>query len=139
MFEAKLKSDNLAAILNKLAYFSQAQPEMHVYLKFYVFTHHKDSKKPMSLMSIPDGTLLYLKPVYITTICLILNMLYGDVALCILYFLRINDFRWAIIYCYIYVGCNFYNDSLLHKFNSRPYFMHRDFNDRSLITDVPEC
>ena len=40
------KFDNLAAILNILAYFSQTQPEMHVYLNFYVRTHHKDSKKP---------------------------------------------------------------------------------------------
>ena len=40
------KIDNLAAILNLLAYFSQTQPEMHVYLIFYVCTHHKDSKKP---------------------------------------------------------------------------------------------
>ena len=40
------KFDNSAAILNILAYFSQAQPEMLVYLNFYVRTHHKDSKKP---------------------------------------------------------------------------------------------
>ena len=40
------KFDNFAAILNILAYFSQTQPEMHVYLNFYVQTHHKDSKKP---------------------------------------------------------------------------------------------
>ena len=40
------KFDNLAAILNILAYFSQTQPEMHVYLNLYVPTHHKDSKKP---------------------------------------------------------------------------------------------
>ena len=39
------KFDNLAAILNVLAYFSQTQPEMHVYLNFYVRTHHKDLKK----------------------------------------------------------------------------------------------
>ena len=29
-----------------LAYFCQTQPEMHVYLIFYVRTHHKDSEKP---------------------------------------------------------------------------------------------
>ena len=40
------KFDNLPAIFNILAYFSQTQPEMHVYLNFYVRTHHKDSKKP---------------------------------------------------------------------------------------------
>ena len=37
---------NLAAILNTLAHFSQTQPEMHIYLNFYVRTHHKDLKKP---------------------------------------------------------------------------------------------
>ena len=36
------KFDNLAAILNILAYFIQTQPEMHVYLNFYVRTPHKD-------------------------------------------------------------------------------------------------
>ena len=36
------KFDNLAAILNILANFSQTQPEMHVYLNFYIHTHHKD-------------------------------------------------------------------------------------------------
>ena len=56
------KFDNLAAILNILAYFSQTQPKMHVYLNFYVRAHHKNSKKPV--MSIPGGTLLHLKPVY---------------------------------------------------------------------------
>ena len=40
------KFGNLAAILNISAYFSQTQPEMPVYLNFYVCTHHKDSKKP---------------------------------------------------------------------------------------------
>ena len=40
------KFDNLAAILNILAYFSQTHPEMHVYLIFYVRANHKDSKKP---------------------------------------------------------------------------------------------
>ena len=40
------KFDNVAVILNILAYFSQTQPEMHVYLIFYARTHHKDSKKP---------------------------------------------------------------------------------------------
>ena len=40
------KFDNLAAILNLLAYFTRTQPEMHVYLDFYVCTHHKYSKKP---------------------------------------------------------------------------------------------
>ena len=40
------KFDNLAAILNLLAYFTKTQPEMHVYLDFYVCTHHKYSKKP---------------------------------------------------------------------------------------------
>ena len=40
------KFDNLAAILNILAYSSQTQPEMHVYLNFYVRTHHVDLKKP---------------------------------------------------------------------------------------------
>ena len=40
------KFDNLAEILNILAHFSQTHPEMHVYLNFYVRTHHKDSKKP---------------------------------------------------------------------------------------------
>ena len=40
------KFDNLAAILNILAYFIQTQSVMHVYLNFYVRTHHKDSKKP---------------------------------------------------------------------------------------------
>ena len=40
------KFDNLAAILNILAYFSKTQPEMHVYLNFYVHTDHKDSEKP---------------------------------------------------------------------------------------------
>ena len=39
------KFDNLAAILNILAYFSQTQPEMHVYPNCYVRTCHKDSKK----------------------------------------------------------------------------------------------
>ena len=58
------KFDNLAAILNRLAYFNQTQQEMHVYLNFYVRTHHKDLKKRLSLMSIPGGTLLHLKPVY---------------------------------------------------------------------------
>ena len=58
------KFENLAAILNILAYFSQTQPEMHVYLNFHVRTHHKDSKNLMSLMIIPSGTLLHLKPVY---------------------------------------------------------------------------
>ena len=43
------KFDNLAAILNILAYFSQTQPEMHVYLNFYVRTHHEDSKKPYAI------------------------------------------------------------------------------------------
>ena len=38
------KFDNFAAILNLLAYFGQTQPEMHVYLNFYVRTHHNDSK-----------------------------------------------------------------------------------------------
>ena len=51
MFMANISSfhkfDNLAAILNILAYFSQTQPEMHVHLNFYVHTHHKDSKKPV--------------------------------------------------------------------------------------------
>ena len=41
------KFDNLAAILNILAYFSQTQPEMHVYPDFYVRTHHKDLKKTL--------------------------------------------------------------------------------------------
>ena len=40
------KFDNLAAILNILAYFSQTQPEMHVFLNVYVRTYHKDSKIP---------------------------------------------------------------------------------------------
>ena len=40
------KFDNLAAILNILAYLGQTQPEMLVFLNFYVHTHHKDSKKP---------------------------------------------------------------------------------------------
>ena len=40
------KFENLAAILNILAYFCQTQPEMHVYLNFYAHTHHKDSQKP---------------------------------------------------------------------------------------------
>ena len=57
------KFNNLVAILNILAYFYQTQPEMHVYLNFYVRTHHKDLKKLMSLMSIPGGTLLHLKSV----------------------------------------------------------------------------
>ena len=39
------KFDNLPAILNILAYISQTQPEMHLYLNFYVRTHHKNSKK----------------------------------------------------------------------------------------------
>ena len=34
------KFNNLAAILNILAYLSQTQPEMHVYLNFYVRAHH---------------------------------------------------------------------------------------------------
>ena len=51
MFMANISSffhkfDNLAVILNILAYFSQTQPEIHVYLNFYVRTHHKDSTKP---------------------------------------------------------------------------------------------
>ena len=40
------KFDDLAAILNILAYFSRPQPEMHVYLNCYARTHHKDWKKP---------------------------------------------------------------------------------------------
>ena len=32
--------------MNKLTQFRQTQPEMHVYLNFYVHTNHKDSKKP---------------------------------------------------------------------------------------------
>ena len=43
------KFDNLAAILNILAYFRQTQPEMHVYLNFYVRTHNKDYKKPYGI------------------------------------------------------------------------------------------
>ena len=46
MFKANIsffhKFDNLAAILNILAYFSQTQPVIHVYLNLYVHTHHKD-------------------------------------------------------------------------------------------------
>ena len=34
----------------------QTHPEMRVYLNLYVRTHHKDWKKTLSLMSIPDGT-----------------------------------------------------------------------------------
>ena len=49
MFKANIsffhKFDNLAAILNILAYFRQTQPEMHVYLNCYVHTHHMDAKK----------------------------------------------------------------------------------------------
>ena len=57
------KFDNFAAILNILAYFSQTQPEMHVYLNF-MFAHIIGIQKNlMSLMSIPGGTLLHLKPV----------------------------------------------------------------------------
>ena len=43
------KFDNLAAILNIIAYYIQAQPEMHVYLNFYVRTHHKESLTHSSL------------------------------------------------------------------------------------------
>ena len=68
------KFDNLAAILNILAYSSQTQPEMHVYLNFYVHTHHKDSKNRMSLMSIPGGTLLHLKPVYKIILTFLMQM-----------------------------------------------------------------
>ena len=41
-----LKFDNLAALLNILAYFRQTHPEMGVFLNFYVHTHHMDSDKP---------------------------------------------------------------------------------------------
>ena len=54
--------DNLAAILKILAYSSQTHPEMHVYLHFYVHTHHKDSEKPYAINHVNAHSRWHLAP-----------------------------------------------------------------------------